>query len=96
MEVKYNGLYIREATNEERNHLESYWKERFSGYVAVMPDVGTFCVVNSTKQKSTPYGCFRINANHTMLIKANYDSYDTIFLEDEIAVGETLDCDDNF
>lgn len=89
----YNGLRIREATQDEREHFLSFWKERFSGYVAVMPDAGIFCVLNNSVN-NTPYDCFRINDSHTEMIHAGYSQFDCIFLEDGIAMGECLDCGD--
>lgn len=95
MKAKYNGLYIREATAEEFEHGKWAWGDDFSGWLAVRPDCGTFYILKGTA-RSTPYGTYRMNAAHTMLIHACYSQYDKIILEDNIAVSEILDCNDNF
>mgnify|MGYP007022355479 CR=1 FL=1 len=95
MKAKYNGLYIREATEEENEHGKLAWGDDFSGWMAVRPDSGTYFILKETA-RYTPYGTYRMNAAHTMLIHACYSQYDTIFLEGNIAVSEIHDCNDNF
>ena len=94
----YKGLYIREATDEEFAKYKERFDQQFSGFLAMDPSSGAYYAIPilNNLAKKTPDAVFRINDRHTQLIFKNIHCCDRIYLQNNEAYGEIIDCPDEF
>ena len=92
----YQNLKFRKATDEEYKQFMNLWPKDFCGFVVDYENV-TGNVVLRGSRGNTPTECYRVNADHTALIRASYSQYDVIVIDREgNPVKEILDVEDRF